>query len=383
MTVASFQPPRMRSVARQAMIEHLRDLPIGTRLPPLRDLARELGLGRCNLQDAMRDLAVDGLVVSRPRLGTFVARKPAGPHDTDDAHPTRWQQSMTGDAAFAGVLANKRIALYSDDFADPLFTLLINTIAKALRHAGATMVERHTSDCQGPAGESSDPVDMALFVNPPLQYVPYLPETIPTVVVSTSWNDGFLPQMRYDLIGVDQQRGAMLAGELLRQHGFAEACFLGVRSKEKPDTWNPISAMRLRGFEAGFGRAVAEEHQLNSAGYSLVAGGRAFRRYLELSRRPKAIFAACDEIAIGFIVAAEAHGMAPCRDFHLIGFDGQRIGRQVGGGSLTTIEVPVAALGRAAGEMAVRRLLNPSRPFQTTYLACDLYRGATVAAAES
>jgi len=60
-----------------ALSQAIRDgrLPPGSRLPPTRDAASQLGLGRNTVVDAYADLTAEGLLESRGRLGTFVARQ--------------------------------------------------------------------------------------------------------------------------------------------------------------------------------------------------------------------------------------------------------------------------------------------------------------------
>jgi GntR family transcriptional regulator/MocR family aminotransferase len=60
-----------------ALSQAIRDgrLPAGARLPPTRDAARQLGLGRNTVVDAYAALTAEGLLESRGRLGTFVARQ--------------------------------------------------------------------------------------------------------------------------------------------------------------------------------------------------------------------------------------------------------------------------------------------------------------------
>jgi LacI family repressor for deo operon, udp, cdd, tsx, nupC, and nupG len=181
-----------------------------------------------------------------------------------------------------------------------------------------------------------------------------------------------------DLIGVDQEGGAYLAGQLFRELGITKACFLGRSTVRDQPRYDPLSAIRLRGFEAGLGAEVAQKHRIDSGGYSLTAGGRALTRYLAVRDRPKAIFAASDDIAIGFLVAAASHQLEAGRDFHLVGFDGHGMGRRIPEGPLTTVEVPAQAMGRAAAEAAANRLLQPDRPLQATTLACHLFVGRTV-----
>lgn len=67
---------------RTAVIEAIRDgrLAPGTRLPTVRELAGELGLAVNTVARAYRELETAGVVETRRRLGTFVARR--DPTDT-------------------------------------------------------------------------------------------------------------------------------------------------------------------------------------------------------------------------------------------------------------------------------------------------------------
>ena len=61
---------------RVAVIDAVRDgrLPAGTRLPTVRELAVELGLAANTVARAYRELEGAGIVETRRRWGTFVAR---------------------------------------------------------------------------------------------------------------------------------------------------------------------------------------------------------------------------------------------------------------------------------------------------------------------
>lgn len=377
-SAAIAQPPRMRHVARQELLRHIGGLAVGDRLPSLDELSNDLGIGRNNLQAAMRELAGEGVVVSRPRLGTYVARRPA-----QSRRPSAAGRGVDAPHLGARALAGKRIAMMTHDFTDPLLSQMLRAATAAFEGTGAILLEQTLRQLPDGRVELPDGCDLAINFNPPLPQDRAFICTTPTIVVSTAWHESLVPAMTCDLVGVDQVGGAVMAGRLLRESGFDEACFLGVRKRDESGAYGPVSALRLQGFETGFGRALEPAHKLVGIGYSLNGGSSAFRRYMELRHRPKAVFAACDEMAIGFILAAEAHGLLPARDFHIVGFDGHRLGRQLAGGSLTTIDAPLQAMGQLAVDVTVRRLLRPTLPRQITCLACRLHRGHTVAASSS
>jgi DNA-binding GntR family transcriptional regulator len=57
------------------------ELPVGTKLPPQRELARLLAIGRTSVVAAYNLLRAESLLVTRQGAGTWVARRPASePH---------------------------------------------------------------------------------------------------------------------------------------------------------------------------------------------------------------------------------------------------------------------------------------------------------------
>lgn len=80
----------------------------GERLPPERDLAKYLGVGRPSIREAMRTLSVIGLVEVRPGEGTFVVDK----HSDFLAKAFSW--SVLLDAGTAQEVIETRIAIESE-----------------------------------------------------------------------------------------------------------------------------------------------------------------------------------------------------------------------------------------------------------------------------
>ncbi len=73
---------------------HAGDLRPGDRLPPERDLARQLGVSRPTLRAGIRTLAAIGVFHSRQGAGTFVAEADASP--MLDTNPLRLMASLHG-----------------------------------------------------------------------------------------------------------------------------------------------------------------------------------------------------------------------------------------------------------------------------------------------
>ena len=72
---------RLRDAIRQGR------LPVGTRLPPTRELARSLGVSRGVVVAAYEQLVAEGFLTARRRAGTFVAAGPLAAPPGDDAIP--------------------------------------------------------------------------------------------------------------------------------------------------------------------------------------------------------------------------------------------------------------------------------------------------------
>ena len=101
---ASDEPPfwQVRRQLSEAIVDGR--LPVGTKLPPIRALAEQLGLAANTVARAYRELEVAGLVLTRGRLGTVVA---------SDADPS---EGGSGDAV-PGVGADAAVRLAAGDYA--------------------------------------------------------------------------------------------------------------------------------------------------------------------------------------------------------------------------------------------------------------------------
>jgi DNA-binding LacI/PurR family transcriptional regulator len=96
-----------------------------------------------------------------------------------------------------------------------------------------------------------------------------------------------------------------------------------------------------------------------------------------MPRRPQGLFCVSDDLATGFLHAADARGLVAGEDFHLIGFGGQVRGRLAPGGPLTTVAIPAQHMGRTAADLLLSRLAEPELPVRRVLLACDLVQGRT------
>src|SRR6476619_3532787 len=82
-TVHIAQAPRRKlaETVAQQILDAVRDLPAGTRLPSERELTQQLGVGRSTVREALNGLAMMGVVEIRHGQGVFVTE--AAPADRE------------------------------------------------------------------------------------------------------------------------------------------------------------------------------------------------------------------------------------------------------------------------------------------------------------
>lgn len=109
--------------------------PIGTRLPPVRDLAGEFGVTTATVTRALKVLVEEGLVEARERSGVYVIDRPPGASDTGEPGRSR----LIGFIAF-------------DTVVSPYWSVVVNEIEQTVRASGYHLV----------LGNSNLDVDQAL-----------------------------------------------------------------------------------------------------------------------------------------------------------------------------------------------------------------------------
>lgn len=136
-------------------------------------------------------------------------------------------------------------------------------------------------------------------------------------------------------IAIDDVGIARLATEHLIGLGHTDIAHLGGESRERADF--SVPRKRRLGFEQAMDAAGLTSAKLNvEAEMGIPAGYEASVDLLSDPRhRPTAIFAACDELAIGAIIAARRLGIAVPGELSVIGIDGHECAAMF---SLTTIE---------------------------------------------
>ncbi|HEX7384746.1 MAG TPA: LacI family DNA-binding transcriptional regulator [Burkholderiaceae bacterium] len=146
---------------------------------------------------------------------------------------------------------------------------------------------------------------------------------------------------------------------------------------------NHEAAERLRGYRAALAEANARECVLEGD-FGEASGREAGRRIAAMARRPDAVFAASDMMAIGVLGALADAGLRVPADVALAGFDDSALARHVRP-ALTTVRVHVAELGALALARLADEIGGPRRkPVHRTVAAEIVVRascGASLPAA--
>ncbi|KFF58347.1 LacI family transcriptional regulator [Cryobacterium sp. MLB-32] len=159
-------------------------------------------------------------------------------------------------------------------------------------------------------------------------------------------------------IAIDDVATARLATEHLLSLGHTHILHIGGSLEEQMDF--DVHSKRLRGFNAAMGSAGLPIKDTFYACELTVPGGYERGRSLlgDPRRRPTAIFAASDEIAIGLIVAARELGILVPSELSVIGIDGHPYAEMF---RLTTLEQHPRNQGRLAVTSLLADLDTPDR----------------------
>lgn len=162
-----------------------------------------------------------------------------------------------------------------------------------------------------------------------------LPKDFPVVLLNGAAVRG------YDTIDIDNFGGASTMVGHLHGLGHRRIAFIC------GPAGNHDASERLRGYRSAM-RSLPGTDTLEIPGdFGEAAGYDACARILKLRRRPTAIFAANDSMAIGLLYAFREAGLRVPEDFAIAGFDDIPIARFITP-PLTSVRVPIAELGELA-----------------------------------
>jgi len=194
-------------------------------------------------------------------------------------------------------------------------------------------------------------------------------EKIPKVLV-----DRELAGVRADFVETDHEQGGYLATKYLIELGHTDiACVSG-----------PQDLLSSSARVAGYRRALRDAHirpradHLVYSDFTSRGGYEAFRKLLALKKRPTAVFAGNDLMAIGGICAAHAQGVQVPRDLSVVGYDDIALASYCNP-PLTTISQPKRRIGELTAHILVDRLADVATPLRRELLQPALVARASTA----
>jgi DNA-binding LacI/PurR family transcriptional regulator len=190
----------------------------------------------------------------------------------------------------------------------------------------------------------------------------------PTIVVG-----GPVPGLRH--VGIDELEVARQATEHLIALGHRRIGHLAGAPERGLN--KRVPQRRRRGFElamAGAGLAI-EPDWVELSDFDISGGRAAALRTLAGTRRPTALFAASDEIAIGAMLAARELGIDVPGELSVIGIDNHALAETFG---LTTIGQDAVGQGRLAAQLMLEELAGAEpRPGPLRFPATLIERAST------
>lgn len=147
--------------------------------------------------------------------------------------------------------------------------------------------------------------------------------------------------------------GALAAGHLLSM-GYDSFGYIGFGPRLKRDE-------RLHGFRSALleeGIELPTDRIAGGDGRDILHGHRGMKKLMESGKRPRAVFAFNDLLAIGALQYCQEHGVAVPDDVAIAGFDNLPESR-VTSPPLTSVAYPVQSISRLAVQNIVDRIEGP------------------------
>jgi len=317
---------------------------VGDRLPPVRELADELGVNMHTVRAAYQELSRAGLVTSRPGAGTVVA----------DYDPERLAANVAGTPSFS-------IGVIVPSF-EEFFTPMLEAIDDALEHEPTMVVVCNTREDPVKAGWFVDQLvargtDGIILVGEPHEPsgapMSRVPALLPTVVVDWPAAEG--PAVVFDMKGAGRQAAAHLI-----EHGHGR---IGVITP-------PMAPPSVADTHAGIQQALRDasltlqpDYVAQVPDFSTPSGIDGAARLLALDPPPTAILALGDQLAIGVLHTAHSQGLTIPTDLALVSIGDISVAPYLDP-PLTTVHQDTAAAGTAAAR-ALLHLINGEPPAST------------------
>ncbi len=333
----------------------------GARLPSEIQLVKQFGVSRPTAARALRDLEARGLIERRAGSGTYVS-----------SNQQRLNSTRVLGLLVPGLSNTEIFHIICGEIASLArvheYGLLWGGSTNPRQDADASL--KHAEDvCKQFIERKISGVFFAPAELQPkqeeanLRIAESLREAgISVVLIDRDLTD-FPRRSDFDLVGIDNVAGGYMIAEHLIKLGCRRLLFVS----------RPLSAGTVKARIAGVREALVQ-HQLELDSHWVKEGDPAdvkFVRSLVSGRLADAIICANDDTAAMLIRTMELQGMRPPRDIRVVGFDDVKYATLVAV-PLTTIHQPCRDIAVVAFQTMMRRLSEPTLPFQFISLTPSL-----------
>jgi DNA-binding LacI/PurR family transcriptional regulator len=304
------------------------ELATGDQLPPVRDLARHLGVTVNTVRAAYEQLASDGLVVTRHGVGTTVLQGGA----VSLAHRAALGHNTIG-VVVAGL--------------NPFYLPVLRGIETIAAERGNLVVvaDAHDSPDEAAAivrrlaARGMDGLITLSVGGPPEGWrdQPGQRRFPPVVMVDQ-------PDQRGHVLVFDGRAAGELATRHLLEHGHRRIGFVTA----------PIGWPNVADVHAGYCQALLEAGAdtdpalvAEVEGFSVAAGRRALALLLQLADPPTAVVAGGEPLTVGVLQEARAQGRRVPEDLAIVGYNDSPVATLVDP-PLTMVSVPTREIGMRA-----------------------------------
>jgi LacI family transcriptional regulator len=269
-----------------------------------------------------------------------------------DYHPNRLARGLR-------LGHRKVIGVIIPDLQNPFFTTVVRGVEAELYSAGYTLLLGHSNDLVDREqeqlrllrGEGVPGLVLIPGNRPGADYKSILTWDIPVVAIDRSPGG-----LEVDLVCSNNREGMRQAVNHLLSLGYKDIALLN-----GPEGIS-VTRERLGGYQDALrsaGIAVRESSIIHSD-FRQEGGYAAMSRFLDASRRPRAVTVANNLMTLGALQAIHERGIAIPEELALVCFDDMPWATSLRP-SLTAVAQPAEELGRTAAQLLLERLKDPKR----------------------
>ncbi|HEV8556270.1 MAG TPA: LacI family DNA-binding transcriptional regulator [Actinophytocola sp.] len=255
------------------------------------------------------------------------------------------------------------IGVMLPDLRNPFFPDILDGLTDHLRDTGYQVL-LGPSHCNGEEAEAKVTeamidrgMDGLILVAPiaPRTHLEQIARLVPTVVVGRHGHS-----TAYDTVADDDTTGAKLVVDHLAGLGHRHIAHIEHHETNPTRLAEMPNAIRAEGYRAAM-RAHGLEPDVVSTSYTREGGYLGAQQILTRPRRPSAIFAGADIVAIGVLEALTEAGLAVPAGISVAGYDNTNFAA-LGPISLTSVDQAGHHIGATAARLLLDRIADRTRP---------------------